>query len=146
MIYVTLPMTFAVRALSLFLTVWLTAAAAFPPCCWSMTYAHEHQETPDGSRSDAAAAEHHHHGSADSVAPSGTASVLSSVPAYDCDTESADAATITSAPRPPADARVAGDTSVDMVAPPVSAHMFARGALSPPGTSSGAAFLSPLRI
>ena len=145
-IYVTVSMTFAVRALSVFLTVWLTAAAAFPPCCWSMTYAHEHQETPDGSRSDAAAAEHHHHGSADSVAPSGTTSVLSSVPAYDCDTESVDAATITSAARPPADARLAGDSAVDVVAPPVSARMFARADLSPPGTSSSAAFLSPLRI
>src|SRR5688500_9057453 len=133
-IYVTLSMKFAVRALSLFLTVWLTAAAALPPCCWSMTYAHEHQDTQDRFMSDAPAAEHHHHGSAESVAPSGTTSVLSSIPAYDCDTESADAATITSPAKRPADAGVAGETAVDIVAPRVSAHIFARTDLSPPGT------------
>lgn len=145
-IYVTVSMQCAVRALSLFLTVWLTAASAFPPCCWSMTYAHEHQETPDGSGSDARTAEHHHHGSAGSVAPSGTTSVLSSIPAYDCDTASAEAATLTSAARLTAHAGLAGERASDVVVPPVSRRVFARADLSPPGTSSSAAFLNPLRI
>jgi hypothetical protein len=139
-------MQFAVRALSVFLTVWLTAAAAFPPCCWSMTYAHEHSETQDRSMGDAATDEHHHHGSAESVAPSTTSSVLSSIPAYDCDTESADAATITSAPRLPADAGVAGERASDVVVPPELARAFTRADLSPPGTTFSAAFLNPLRI
>jgi hypothetical protein len=139
-------MKLAVRALSLFLTVWLTAATAFPPCCWSMTYAHEHQETSDGSRDDAAAAEHHHHGTADTVAASATSFVLSAIPAYDCDTESADAATITSVPRLPIHAGLASERASDVVVPALSTRAFAHADLSPPGTSSSAAFLSPLRI
>src|SRR5687767_2555263 len=145
-IYVTLSMKLAVRALSVFLTVWLTAAAAFPPCCWSMTYAHEHPETQDRSRGDAATDEHHHHGSADSVAPSAISSVLSSIPAYDCDTESADAATITSAPRLPADAGLVGERASDVVVSPVLARALARADLSPPGAPFSAAFLNSLRI
>lgn len=146
-IYVTMSMKLAVRALSLFLTVWLTAVAAFPPCCWSMTYAHQHQEMPDSSRSGASSAEHHHHdGSAESVAAAGSTSVLSSFPTYDCDTAFADAATITSAAKSPSDAHMAGDTAVDIVAPPTSTHVVARADLSPPGATFSSAFLNPLRI
>jgi hypothetical protein len=139
-------MQLAVRALSLFLTVWLTAAAAFPPCCWSMTYTHEHQQAPGSAGSDASSAEHHHHGSAASIAVDGTTSVLSAIPAYGCDTEPADAATMTSAARPPADARPAGKTAMDFVVPPMSTHVVARADLSPPGATSSSAFLNPLRI
>lgn len=142
----TLSMQLAVRALSLFLTVWLTAATAFPPCCWSMTYAHEHQQAPDSSRSDASSAEHHHHQGTASIAADGTTSVLSALPVYGCNTEPADAATITSAARLPADARPAGKTAVDFDLPPISTHVVAPADLSPPGATSSSAFLNPLRI
>src|SRR5687767_2427683 len=84
-------MTRAVRALSLFLTVWVTAVAAFPPCCWSMTVAHEHQPQAVAAASVAPSHDHHHHhGSAQPSVPTAAQSV-SAVPAHDCDTKGADA-------------------------------------------------------
>ena len=137
-IYVTLLMTFAVRALCLFLTVWLTAAAAFPPCCWSMVYAHEHRQTP---------AEHHHdhHSSGVSEPVDAAIPVLSSTPAYDCDTAFADATTTTGVVKRSA-MRPATACGADPVVPTPSAHAVPRSDTSPPGSTCSPAFLSPLRI
>ena len=147
MIYLTLLMTCAVRALTVFLAIWLVAAAGFPPCCWSMVYAHAHQQTPDIASSDATSAEHHHahHESDDSDAVDGTGSVLSSIPAYDCDTESIDAATTMGVAKRGA-MRPAAQSAADFVAPRVSAHKVARSDTAPPGTTFNSAFLNPLRV
>ena len=146
-IYVTMVMTIAVRALSLFLTVWLTAAAAFPPCCWSMAYAHEHQQTPDVARSDATSAEHHHDhpGSGDTRAVRGTESVLSSMSAYNCDVEFADSATTLSSVQRGA-MHPTAESAVDFVVQTRSARDIPRSDTSPPGSTFPSAFLSPLRI
>ena len=146
-IYVTLLMTFAVRVLSVFLAVWLTAAAAFPPCCWSMAYAHEHQQTPDTAAGHATPSEHHHghHESDDSDAVAGTASVLSSIHAYDCDAEFDDAAATPGVVKR-ALMRPAAEGAADFVVPTISAHYASRSNTSPPGSTVTSAFLKPLRI
>src|SRR5688572_21200675 len=83
-------MTCAIRALSLFLTVWMTAVAAFPPCCWTMTVAHEHQPQEVAEPSAAPSHDHQHHSSAEPAAPAAALSV-SAVPAHDCDTDGVEA-------------------------------------------------------
>ena len=140
-------MTFTVRALSVFLAMWLTAASAFPPCCWSMSSAHAHQPVPDSAPSDAAtSAEHHHnhHGNDDSDAVGGAAPALSSIAAYDCDAELADAAA-TMAVVKRAALRPMAESAADFVVP-ISAHAVAGSNTSPPGSTFTSAFLSPLRI
>lgn len=146
-IYLTVLMTFTVRALSAFLTVWFMTAAAFPLCCWSMAYAHEHQRTTDIASSDATSPEHRHdrHERDDSDAAGGTASVLSSIPAYDCDTGLTDAAT-TMGVVTRAAMRPAAESAAGCAAPRVSAHKVARSDTAPPGTTFNSAFLNPLRI
>jgi hypothetical protein len=131
-----------------FLTVWLTASAAFPPCCWSMVYAHAHQQTPDIASTEAPSAEHHHphHASGDSAAVDGTESVLSSLPADDCDTGSIDAATTMGVVKRGV-VHPATRSAGDLVAPRISARNVARSDTAPPGTTTlTAAFLRPLRI
>lgn len=146
-IYVTMVMTFAVRALSVFLTVWLTAAAAFPPCCWSMASAHAHQPTADRAPGAGTSAGHHHdhHGRGDANTAAGTVSVVSAVPADDCDAEFADAATTMGAVKRAA-LRPAPQSAAAFVLPAVSGPDVASPDSSPPGASFTSAFLSPLRI
>ena len=143
----TMVMTFAVRALSLFLVVWLTVTAAIPACCWSMAYAHEHEQASDIPPSDAMSGEHHHdhHENVDSGALDGTAPVLSSISGYNCDAEFADAATILRGAQPTA-LRPIAEGAVDSLVPALSAHDVPRSDTSPPGSTFTSAFLSPLRI
>lgn len=146
-IYVTVSMKFAVRALCMFLTVWLPAAAALPLCCWSIAYAHDHQARGKHTGSDPPhAAQHHHHESADSAAPAETPSALVAIPAYDCDRDSAEAIATTRPAKSPADMRAAAATAADVVVPQLPTHVAARSDLAPPGASSDSAFLNPLRI
>jgi hypothetical protein len=144
-IYLTVLMTTAVRTLSLFLTVWMTAVAAFPPCCWSMTVAHEHQAQEAAAPSAARSHDHHHHGSAEPAAPA-EALPVSAVPAHDCDTEGSEAI---ATPRP---ARSSIDHRM-VIAAPVAFAMPHESSLhpslietAPPGTSFDSAFLNPLRV
>ena len=146
-IYLTILMTFAVRALSLFLTVWLTAATALPLCCWSMSSAHAHQQAADSAASDATPAPHHHehHGGGDSETGTDPASVVSAVPAHDCDAAFADAATTTGIVKRAALRPAPADSYVSIL-PHASGHDVARSDTSPPGSSFTSSFLSPLRI
>jgi hypothetical protein len=146
-IYLTMVMRFAVRALSVFLTVWLTAAGAFPPCCWSMASADAHQQAPDTASSDATPSAHHrdHHGSGDADSGTYTESLLSALPASDCDAELADATTTAGVAKRVA-LRPALAKSDASIPPPTSEHDVVRSDTSPPGSSLTPAFLSPLRI
>lgn len=147
MVYLTMVRTFAVRALSMFLAVGLTAASAFPPCCWSMSSAHGHLQSPDSVPSDAASVEHHHdhHGSADSDTGVDTASTVSAVPAYDCNAEFVDTATTTGVVKRTA-LRQAPQSAAAFFRPTLSRHDVAPSDASPPGASVTSGFLSPLRI
>jgi hypothetical protein len=146
-IYLTMVMTFAVRALSVFLTVWLTAAGAFPPCCWSMPSAHAHQQAAAGAPIDATPAAHHHehHGTGDADTDAGPESVVSALAASDCDAAFADAATTTGAVKRAALRPALSNTDASIL-PSTSGHDGARSDTSPPGSSFPSAFLSPLRI
>jgi hypothetical protein len=127
--------------------VWLSVGTAYPACCWSMASAHAHQQTPAIASSNATSAEHHHahHKADDSDAVDGTGSVLSSSPAYDCDTEFIDAAATMGVAKRGA-MRPAARSAADFVAPRVSAHKVARADTAPPGTTLNSAFLNPLRV
>lgn len=148
-IYVTTVMTVAIRALTIFLSLWLTAATAFPPCCWSMGDAHEHQQAPDIAQSHAASNEHHHdHHGGDDPNPDvvGTAvPAPSMIPSYDCDATLADTA-MTAGVVTRAVLRPTGTDASASVVPTVSAHEVAGSDTSPPGAAVNSAFLSPLRI
>jgi hypothetical protein len=143
-IYLTLLMTFAVRALSLFLTVWLTATAAFPPCCWSMASAHDHQTQQEATAGTDQSHDHQHHDSTDSAAPA-SVPVMSAVPAHDCDTASAEAVATPRTPLSFADLRAMCD-SIDIAVPQPSVRFVVHPDYAPPGASSASAFLNPLRI
>jgi hypothetical protein len=145
-IYLTLSMQFAVRALSLLLIVWLTAAASFPPCCWSMASAHDHPARHDASRTDFHADAHHHHDNADSAMPATRAAVMSPIPAHNCHTESVEAVATTRVTLSCVGLRAAGSSSVDAVVPQDAALGAERSDYSPPGILSGSAFRNPLRL
>jgi hypothetical protein len=148
-IYLTLSMNAAVRALSSLLIVWLAAAASFPPCCWSMTGAHDHQAQQDVSASHFQPPEqhhHHHHGNPDPALSAETAQVMSAIPAHDCDRHSAEAVATPRASFSFVDLRAFGATSADVVVPQIAATWTERSDPAPPGGSFGSAFLSPLRI
>jgi hypothetical protein len=135
-------MTCAVRALSLFLTVWMTAAAAFPPCCWSMTAAHEHHAPQEAAPSAAASHDHHHHSSAEPP----VALSVSAVPVHDCDTERAEAIATPRPSRSSIDQRMVIDAPVAFAMPHASAPRANLIQNAPPGTSFDSAFLKPLRL
>jgi hypothetical protein len=145
-IYLTLSMQFAVRALSLLLIVWLTASASFPPCCWSMANARDHQAQHNASRTDFHADAHHHHDNADSAVPATRASLMSPIPAHNCDRESVEAVATTRVTLSSVGLRAAGASSVDAVVPQAAALGAERSDSSPPGRLSGSAFLNPLRL
>ncbi len=137
-------MQFAVRALSLLLIVWLTAAASFPPCCWSMASAHDHQVRQNASPTDFQPQAHHHHDSADSAVPATGAAVMSPIPIHNCDTEWVEAVATTRVTLSCVDLHAAG--AVDVVVPKAAALVAKRSDSAPPGKLSGSAFLNPLRI
>ena len=144
-IYLTLSMTCAVRVLSVFLTVWLTATAAFPPCCWSMTATHEHPAQQESAASAAPSHDHHHHGSTEPAAPA-EALALSAGSAHTCDTESAEAI---AAPRPShssIDLRVAMAAPAGFTMPHTSARRIGVSDFAPPAAPFDSAFLNPLRV
>jgi hypothetical protein len=145
-IYLTLSMQFSVRALSLPLIVWLTAAASFPPCCWSMAGAHEHQVQQNASPADFQPQAHHHHDSADSAVSETGAAVVSPIPIHPCNTESVEAVATTRVILSCPDLHAAGASSVDVVVPKATALAAKRSDSAPPGKLSGSAFLNPLRI
>jgi hypothetical protein len=144
-IYLTLSMQFAVRALSLLLIVWLTAVASFPPCCWSMASAHDHPARHSASPTEFQPHAHHHHDSADSAVPATGAAVVSPIPVHNCDAESAEVVATTRVTLSCIDLRAAGASSMDAVVPQASA-LAERSDSAPPGKLSGSAFLNPLRI
>ena len=139
-------MQFAVRALSLLLIVWLTAVASFPPCCWSMASAHDHQVQQNASPTDFQPQAHHHHNSADSAVSATLAAVMSPIPIDNCDTESIEAVATTRVTLSCVDLHAAGARSVDGVVPKAAALVAKRSDSAPPGKLSGSAFLNPLRI
>jgi len=138
-------MTLAVRALSVFLTVWLTAAASFPPCCWAMANAHDHRAPQEAAASPVRSHDHHHHGTNVSTAPT-AALAVSAVPAHDCDTEPAEAVATPRAPLSSVDLRAATEISAAGMAPHASASRVDLSVFAPPGALSDSAFLNPLRI
>jgi hypothetical protein len=138
-------MQFAVRALSLLLIVWLTAAASFPPCCWSMASAHDHQAPEQASASPDRQHQHHHHGS-DVVAPSAEAPLISAIPAHICDTESVEALATPRTLLSFVGLLAERATSAGVVTAQTSATGGERPDSVPPGSSPGSAFLNPLRI
>lgn len=140
-------MAFTVRALSVFLTVWLAAAGAFPPCCWSMGSAHEHQQPGDVASGDPAPAAHHHdhHGSGDSDAVEVSESAVSPSPVHDCDADRINAAATTGVVKRAA-VRPAAEKAARFVAPTVAARETARSDSAPPHATLNSAFAGPLRI
>jgi hypothetical protein len=142
-IYLTVSMTCAVRALSVFLTVWLTAAAAFPPCCWSMAGGHEHEPTQAAAARAVPAHDHHHHASSE-AAPLKTLAVAA-VPVHDCDTGSAE---VIATPRPltSIDLRAVIPTPPGITMPRASAPRSGLSGFAPPAALFDSAFLNPLRI
>ena len=146
MIYLTLSMQFAVRALSLLIIVWLTAVASFPPCCWSMASAHDHPARHSASPTEFQPHAHHHHDRADSAGSATGVAVISPIPVHNCDAESAEVVATTRVPLSCVDLRAAGASSMDAVVPQASALGAERSGSAPPGKLSGSAFLNPLRI
>lgn len=143
MIYLTLSMRFAVRALSVFLIGWLTASAAFSPCCWSMTYGQAHH----APQADASTPhEHHHHDNRDLGAPASAMAIASAGAEGDCDVEPVDAIGAAGTTHLRAGLRAAVAVATALAAPQVITLIVQRPDLGPPGPSSSSAFLSPLRI
>lgn len=138
-------MTCAVRALSIFLTVWMTAAAAFPPCCWSMTVAHEHQVPQEAAPRAAPSHDHHHHGSSEPAAPAEVLTV-SAVPVHDCDTESAEAIARSRPSHSSIDLRVVMAAPTGFTMPHASAPRAGVPEFAPPAAPFDSAFLRPLRV
>jgi hypothetical protein len=136
-------MQFAVRALSLLLIVWLTAAASFPPCCWSMAIAHD--QVPEQASAPLDQPHQHHHGSGDVVAPSPDAPLISAIPAR-CESESVEALVTPRTPLSVAGLLAACATPADVLTPPASARSSERRYAAAPSISPGSAFLNPLRI
>jgi len=145
-IYLTLSMQFAVRALSLLLIVWLTAVASFPPCCWSMASAHDHPARHSASPTEFQPHAHHHHDSADSAVPATGAAVVSPIPVHNCDAESAEVVATTRVTLSCVDLRAARASLMDAVVSQAAALGAERSDSAPPGKLSGSAFLNPLRI
>jgi hypothetical protein len=144
-IYLTLSMTLAVRALSVLLIVWPTTAASFHPCCWSTASAHDHHVQKLASTANDTH-HHHHDGSSDVVARSADASLMSAPPADNCDTASIEALVT---PRTVLSFVVmlgARAASADVVTPQIRATLNEQSKSVPPGGSPGSAFLSPLRV
>ena len=98
-IYLTLSMRVAVRLLSVYLTAWLTAAAGFPPCCWSMANDHDHHPQP--ASVDAAAPSHEHHRGhmPDGATTSSSGTVIRQDVRQQCDAAPADAIATSTASR-----------------------------------------------
>jgi hypothetical protein len=144
-IYLTLSMPLAVRALSLLLIVWFTTAASFPPCCWSIAGAHDHHAQKQASAPSIEAHGHHHDGS-DLVALSVDAPLMSATPAHNCDTAAVEALVT---PRTLLSFIVllgACAPSADIVALQVPATWCEQSESVPRGGSPASAFLNPLRI
>ena len=136
-------MTWTARALSLFLTVWMTAVTGFPLCCWSMTVAHEHQGQQEPAAGAVRSHGHHHHDTGVASAPAPTASA---VPVQDCATESAEmiATLRVSASSMDMHAVMAGPAGFTLR---VAQRQYAGASdLAPPGARLQSAFLKPLRV
>ena len=145
-IYVTLFMTSAVRVVTLLLIVWLTAAASFPPCCWSMASAHDHQAQQKDAAAHPLSHDHHHEGGADLPGPEELTETMSAVPPHSCDIESAEAVATTRVAMSLRDLRAAEATYARVVTPHVALTWHAHLDSAPPDDSPGSAFLNPLRI
>jgi hypothetical protein len=144
-IYLTLSMNVAVRALNLLLIVWLTASASFPPCCWSMVSAHDHQARPTAAPGNVQSHDHHHHDMADSAVPAAPVPAVSPI-AHDCDTAFIEAVTTPRTSFSSVDFRPTGAGSANLVVTQVSVTWRERRNSDPPGGSSRTAFLNPLRL
>ena len=134
-------MTVSIRAISVLLIAWLTAAP-LSPCCWPTSTAHRDQakqEAPAGQHM------HHHHGAPD-VAVSTTAPVMRAAAVDECGTESLQAVLTTRAFVPSDVMRKTDLTFANAVALQMSLIRSARSDAAPPGCSPGAAFLNPLRV
>jgi hypothetical protein len=142
-IYLTQPMTFSIRAVSVLLVVWLGAAASFHPCCWSINaHGHQAQQEAPAVRQHT----HHHHGAADSSVSVTTAPVIAATAADECDRESLQAVLTTRAFVPFDVMRESELTFANLVTLQVSPIRGERSDAAPPGCSPGAAFLNPLRV
>jgi hypothetical protein len=144
-IYLTLLMNAAVRALSLLLTAWLTVAASFPPCCWSMAGAHDHQTRQPASTT-SVQPHAHHHGNAESASLGASARALSAIPPHECETRSMEAVATPRASLSSIDLRSGDAQWAYPVVAPVSSAWRERSDAAPPGSCSDSAFLNPLRI
>jgi hypothetical protein len=144
-IYLTLLMNAAVRALSLLLIVWIGAGASFPLCCWSMASAHDHHARQDASAIPVQL-HAHHHGSRDSAAPGASAPTLLATPVHDCHTQSMQAVATPRVSLSSTDLHSADAICVDPVVMQASAAWREGSDSAPPGGTSGSAFLNPLRI
>jgi hypothetical protein len=144
-IYLTLSMRPGVRVLSMFLSVWLAAGAAFSGCCWSMAYAHDHP-APAGAASQSLSSEHHHHEASESSAPLLTGSTVRGRTRH-CDIESGDAAIATAAGLSRVGALTAVATTFFSAVPPFREPMAAPSSdFAPLGSPPSSAFLNPLRV
>ena len=140
-VYLTLPMRFAVRALSVCLTAWLTIGAAVPPCCWSMANGHDHHQGPTPVDGASAAHEHHGHMAGATMTPAFNSIVRQDVQ-HPCDAAPADTVATSTASLSRADVPTLVPTAESIV--PQSSRAFAHPPdLSPPGAPPGSAFLIP---
>jgi hypothetical protein len=139
-------MKLAVRALSVFLTVWLAAAGTFPACCWSATPAHNHPTPPTDSGIEMESHHHQHHRVADSAAAVPPTSVLSAKATSGCDTTPVDAVMTPTVTPSRADALTLDGATPETAVPPVRADFAFVSDPVPPGASPGSTFLHPLRI
>src|SRR5688500_18272594 len=112
-------MTFAVRALSMLLIVWLTTAAAFP-CCWSIAGAHDHHAQEKASASPEAHPHHHDDGSDLTAAPA-ELPLISAAPVRTCDADSVKPLLTHRTQVPSAGRLAARAGSADIVTPSVPA-------------------------
>jgi hypothetical protein len=145
-IYLTLSMTFAVRALSLLLIMWLAAAASFPPCCWAIAGAHDDHAQQQASAPSPDMHEHHHDGGTDVVAAPADFPLMSAASAHNCDTESVEALVTPRTQLSFVGLPAARAASAGIFTPQVSAACADRSDVVPPGASPGSAFLNPLRL
>jgi len=145
-IYLTLSMTYAVRALCVLLTVWLGVAGSLPTCCWSLIDAHDHGASERSDASQVQASEHHHHGVGDSTAAAAPASSLSPVPERDCSTTSDTAVLTAGTAASLVGVRAIAADATDVAVPQPRALLARRSDHAPPGGSFSAAFLNPLRV
>jgi hypothetical protein len=138
-------MRYTVRAFHAFLAVWLTVTTALPPCCWSMGSAHDHQASAT-QLNHVQAQGHHHHATHDAIPITVPASTITATHADDCDAQSLGAMTTTRtnvvhAPERTTESRDPVDVDDRASIASIWPHN-----LSPPGSLTESAFLSPLRI